>query len=238
MLAKFTPFGKSNSGKTTALRVLTYLLYSHADPRHYVHFQRANQNDRGKIYPSPSALPISTIFRTKGKDKSADWRISLNLLVSKENMEKSVRIAIATPGDNEQEIVKNWDFAWNNYIYKLSKNEPDFIQPDFFISPCSEGRAQDEEKLEQNWHIQNRNLKIDFLYWFQLPTESNLRNLLDKKKWKVNLSQLLEELESNDVFSAGKKNSSVKKMTRQDKLESIMIALLIEDKIYELANIL
>lgn len=236
MLAKFTPFGKHNVGKTTVLRILTYLLYLKADPKCYVHFQRTKTNDRGKIYNTPSFLPVSTIFKQRGKDKSADWRISFNTIIPVEGIDKSVRIAIATIGDIEEEIVKNWDFSYNNYIYKLPSSEPAFIKPDFFISPCSEGRAQEEEKLEQNWHIQNGNM-IDSLYWFRLPIEDNLKMLLDKKEWGIDIHKLYEELEKNRVFDAGKRASSTKKMSLQNKMDSIKIALLIESKIQELVKI-
>lgn len=237
MLSKFTPFGKHDSGKTTVLRVLTYLLYSRADPAYYVHFQRANQNGKGGIYNSPASLPLSSIFKKIGKDKSADWRISFNVLIPTEGVSRSVRISICTPGDVEEEIVKNWDFSWNNYIYKLSPNEPTFIKPDFFISPCSDGRAIEEEKLEQSWHIQNGN-RIDFLYWFRLPIEERLRELLSKINLKTDFNALLANLESYGVFDAGKRKSSVAKMTHQNKIDSITLALLIENKIFELANLL
>jgi predicted ATP-dependent endonuclease of OLD family len=146
MLAKFTPFGSHDSGKTTTLRVLTYLLYAKADPTYYVHFHRANKPAKGDIYLSSTALTLSSIFNKKGKNKSADWRISFNIKVPTME-EKTFRIAIATPSDTEEEIIKNWDFTSNNNVYKLSRNEPTYIEPDIFVSPCSEGRARDEEML-------------------------------------------------------------------------------------------
>lgn len=234
MLAKFTLFGSHDSGKTSALRVLTYLLYQKADSAHYVHFQRANVPGKGTVYPSPAQLTLLQIPNKGGKDKSADWRLSFNLIVPE--TEKSVRIAIATPSDTEEEIIKNWDFACNNDVYRLSRNEPEYIKPDIFISPCSEGRSRDEEMMEENWHIQN-GYSIDLMYWFHLPINKSTEKVLSNIQWDIDLEELCNELDENGVFDAGKRSSSVAKMTLQNKLDAIMLALLLKKKIFEILKL-
>ena len=235
MLAKFTLFGSNDSGKTTTLRVLTYLLYQNADPAHYVHFQRANLPGKGILYPSPAQLNILSIPNKGGKNKSADWRLSFNLIGPK--IGKSVRIALATPGDTEEEIIKNWDFACNNDVYRLSQKEPEYIKPDIFISPCSIGRARDEEMMEENWHIQN-GYSIDLMYWFHLPINETTPKVFSNIQWEIDLEALRNELDENGVFDAGKRSSSVAKMTHQNKLDAIMFALLLQKKIFEILKLL
>ena len=231
MLAKFTLIGKHNVGKTTTLRVLIYLLYKNVDKNNYVHLQYSNVNNRGTVYSSSMIPSIATIFN------STDMRIRFNTFIPLANgEEKSIREAIATPGDIEEEIVKNWDFFSNNYIYRLKKNEANFIHPFFAISSCSQGRAITEEQLEQNWHIQN--WEIDYNYWFKLPIEEKHSKLLEIKQWPEDINSLYSELEENGIFSNGRRKSTIAKLTRSYKMQSLKVALLIKEKIYELSNLL
>lgn len=231
MLAKLTLFGKHNVGKTTTLRVLIYLLYKNVDKNNYVHLQYSNVNNKGTVYPSSLVPSIATIFNT------ADMRISFNTFIPLTNgEEKSIRVAIATPGDVEEEIVKNWDFFSNNYIYRLKKNEAHFIHPLFAISPCSQGRAISEEQLEQNWHIQN--LGIDFNYWFKMPLDEKHNELVETELSSEDINSLYLELEENGIFSNGRRKSTIAKLTRSYKIQSLKVALLIKEKIYNLSNLL
>ena len=169
MLAKFTPFGKSSSGKTTMLRTLAYIMYMYVDNSKPVYWD----NNGSTQVESPVSFSIMNVF------SHADFRISFNIIVQKNNeTEKSIRIGISTQGDTEEVIVQNWDFFWNRAGYAIDN----FIQPDVTASPCSLGRAYDQEGLEQNWHIKHGNM-ISFVYWLNLPMQDNMRTQLDDKIW-------------------------------------------------------
>jgi hypothetical protein len=52
------------------------------------------------------------------------------------------------------------------------------------------------------------------------------------------LDKLCDELDNKGVFDARKKSSSVAKMTRQHKINAIILALLLERKIFEIIKLL
>ena len=211
MLAKLTPFGDSNKGKTSALRALVYLLYKNADSNYRV-IIRGPRNIH--ICGYPIKIPISSIYC------GADFRISLNV----QYKGKSVRICICTAGDNKAEIFKNWDFLWNKGQFK---NE-DYISPQIMVSPCNIASARKSEFDKQRAFVN----MIDLLYWFKLPLDNKIINMQNQSE----IDDLVKDADRYGVFSAHKNQNRL--LNQQEKEAAMVAAKLIENKIYQLIELL
>lgn len=185
MLAKCTIIGKPNSGKTTMLRLLIFLLTKN---KHYQSIQLFEKSGFG--------------LRQKQSQQvfnNADLRVIITLKVN----ERIIKIAISTIGDTEEEVRLNW-CLFNN------KCTPDEF--DICVSPCHiNDRSADAEQLETAWRIgaSTSNKKygpILFLKCILLDLRNNfLRNSMNGNTDTVN-NLICDALKNGALLSLKKQN--------------------------------
>jgi len=210
MIAKFTPFGDPNSGKTTMMRAVTYLLYSKADPNDYVVF-----ND--KYYQNSSQLSMQSIMQNKSTDFKIVFTYSSN--------ERQKRVAIATKGDTRDLVHYNWDFFTGREINRVPiqgfPKDKTWKKPDICISAChkTDGSRVQEEYEE---HCYNRDDLIRYIYWFYMSKDdaSSVNNIVTAIP---NEDQTLTKMLNANVFKGN--------LTNTDKLKLLRIAQHIQNKI-------
>ena len=71
-----------------------------------------------------------------------------------------------------------------------------------------------------------------------MPLDEKHNELVETELSSEDINSLYLELEENGIFSNGRRKSTIAKLTRSYKMQSLKVALLIKEKIYELSNLL
>ncbi len=214
MLAKLTLFGEQNTGKTSTLKYLIYLL-----------LQQNESSIIGMVVSSPGNgkdvyYPISSLTHTLVVNILQQKDCNVTIIMRITNIE--YYISICTGGDTCDRVISNWKFASAKQckIYG-TEDLKEISESNIFVSAC---RKKEEvmsiEQLKQRNKINDFASDTNLLYWIRMNDD-----------YKFNEIEELDNSEiENAIFSA---NS-----TSFNKQQSMAIATLIEKKIYNLIKLL
>ena len=214
MLAKLTLFGEQNTGKTSTLKYLIYLLLQHNESSIIGIVVSPPRNAKDLYYPISSLTPTLIINILKQKD------CNITIIMRVSNIE--YYISICTGGDTCDRVISNWKFASAKQCKIYGTEElKEISESNIFVSAC---RKKEEvisvEQLKQRNKINDVTGDINLLYWIRMNAD-----------YKFNEVEKLDNPEiGNAIFSA---NS-----TSINKLQSMAVATLIEKKIYNLIKLL
>lgn len=248
MYSKLTLFGKGHSGKTTTLRYLAYLLFKHnnRDLKQIIYL-----ND--KVYHVINA-PFTTIPACFTKHRN-DFKIILIYnnkpmiksrgMVETNSTQRGYSVCICTAGDDQNTILANWKFAsYHKTIKAQDDNTKKIIimkieEPNIFVSPCRTNgltfiEEQNQQRMRTNPSINSGNKPINLHYWIRKGIDGLFKNLvgntsLDKEVYE-------EAHEKKILYPTIKKGPMV--LTPAQHRFNAQLATLMEEKIYELANLL
>ena len=214
MLAKLTLFGEQNTGKTSTLKYLIYLLLQHNESSIIGIVVSSPGNAKDVYYPISSLTLTIIVNILQQKD------CNVTIIIKVTNIE--YYISICTGGDTCDRVISNWKFASAKQckIYG-TENLKEIPESNIFVSAC---RKKEEvmsiEQLKQRNKINDFAGDTNLLYWIRMNDD-----------YKFNEIEELDNSEiENAIFSA---NS-----TSFNKQQSMAIATLIEKKIYNLIKLL
>ena len=214
MLAKLTLFGEQNTGKTSTLKYLIYLLLQHNESSIIGMVVSSPGNGKDVYYPISSFTHTLVVNILQQKD------CNVTIIIRVSNIEYYV--CICTGGDTCERVISNWKFASAKQckIYGTEKLK-EIPESNIFVSAC---RKKEEvisiEQLKQRNKINDVTGDTNLLYWIRMNAD-----------YKYNEVEKLDNSEiENAIFSAN--NTTI------DKMQSMAVATLIEKKIYNLSNLL
>ena len=214
MLAKLTLFGEQNTGKTSTLKYLIYLLLQHNGSSIIGMAVSSPGNGKDVYYPISSLTHTLVVNILQQKD------CNVTIIMSITNIE--YYISICTGGDTCERVISNWKFASAKQckIYGTEKLK-EIPESNIFVSAC---RNKEEvisiEQLKQRNKINDVTGDTNLLYWIRM----NANYKYDEVE-KLDNSEI-----ENAIFSANNATTA--------KMQSMAVATLIEKKIYNLSNLL
>ena len=214
MLAKLTLFGEQNTGKTSTLKYLIYLLLQHNESSIIGMVVSSPGNGKDVYYPISSLTTTIIVNILQQKD------CNVTIIMKVNNIE--CYISICTGGDTCDRVISNWKFASAKQCKIFGTEElKEILESNIFVSAC---RKKEEvmsiEQLKQRKKINDVTGDANLLYWIRM----NANYKFDK----------VEELDNSEIAKAIFPAHS----TSINKLQSMVVATLIEKKIYNLIKLL
>ena len=214
MLAKLTLFGEQNTGKTSSLKYLIYLLLENNESSIIGIVVSSSGNAKDVYYPISSLTTTIIVNILQQKD------CNVTIIMKVNNIE--CYISICTGGDTCDRVISNWKFASAKQCKILGKEElKEILESNIFVSAC---RKKEEvmsiEQLKQRNKVNDVTGDANLLYWIRM----NANYKFDK----------VEELDNSEIAKAIFPANS----TSINKLQSMVVAILIEKKIYNLIKLL
>lgn len=229
MYSKLTLFGEQNSGKTTILKYLTYLMLKHNASNIVAYIDNAGGNSKNAYHSSVTPSMLNALYSTLFINAKTSPDFNITLFIKKPHNNAVFSVCICTGGDICERIISNWKYATCQRCKDAQTSEDITInEADIFISACrNDEEVIDIEQLKQRSRIMdNDGTAINFLYWF--------KSCIDGKFNQVVRNTIIDEElfkdATNTIFKPNKKNTPMRYYAQY--------ATLIEQKIENLSKLL